>query len=41
MIEIIPVAERKPEQVDTKTVFYIDNTLCDSMSKKYNYYIFS
>lgn len=39
MIEIIPVAERKPEQVDTKTVFYIDNTLGDSMAKKYNYAI--
>jgi hypothetical protein len=39
MIEIIPVAERKPEQVDTKTVFYIDNTLGDSMTKKYNYAI--
>lgn len=39
MIEIIPVAERKPEQVDTKTVFYIDNTLGNSMAKKYNYAI--
>lgn len=39
MIEIVPVTERKPENVDTNRVFYIDNTQGDSMAKKYNYAI--
>ena len=39
MIEIVPVTERKPENVDTNRVFYIDNTQADSMAKKYNYAI--
>ena len=39
MIEIVPVTERKSENVDTNRVFYIDNTQADSMAKKYNYAI--
>lgn len=39
MIEIVPVTEHKPENVDTNRVFYIDNTQGDSMAKKYNYAI--
>ena len=39
MIEIVPVTERKSENVDTNRVFYIDNTQVDSMAKKYNYAI--
>ena len=39
MIEIVPVTERKSENVDTNRVFYIDNTQSDSMAKKYNYAI--
>lgn len=39
MIEIVPITERKSENVDTNRVFYIDNTQADSMAKKYNYAI--
>ena len=40
MIEIIPVSERNPDSnVDTDKKFFIDNTIADSIAKKYNYAI--
>ena len=40
MIEIIPVSERNPDNnVDTDKKFFIDNTIADSIAKKYNYAI--
>lgn len=40
MIEIIPVSERNPDtQNDTAKKFFIDNTMGNSMAKKYNYAI--
>ena len=40
MIEIIPVSERNPDSnVDTDKKFFIDNTIANSIAKKYNYAI--
>lgn len=39
MIEIIPVKERKEDQIDTAKRFYVDNTHGNSMSEKYNWAI--
>ena len=47
MIQIIPVKERKENQVDTDKIFYIPNEIktkkktikLNSMSEKYNYAI--
>jgi hypothetical protein len=40
MIEIIPISERNPDtDVDTEKKFYIDNSIANSMAKKYNYAI--
>lgn len=39
MIEIVPVLECTPNDKDTNKLFYIDNTIGDSIAKKYNYAI--
>lgn len=39
MIEIVPVSERTPNDKDTNKLFYIDNTIGNSIAKKYNYAI--
>ena len=40
MIEIIPITKRnKDTEKDTDKRFFIDNTVGNSMSKKYNYAI--
>ena len=40
MIEIVPVKEiNKETQQNTKSRFFIDNTIADTMAKKYNYAI--
>ena len=39
MIEIVPVSERTPNYKDTNKLFYIDNTIGDSIAKKYKYAI--
>lgn len=36
MLQIIPITTRKPEQVDSNTIKYIENVDHDSMTKKYN-----
>lgn len=39
MIEIVPISKRTPNDKDTNKLFYIDNTIGDSIAKKYNYAI--
>lgn len=39
MIQIIPISSRDEDQIDTSNIFYIENSIGNSMAKKYNYAI--
>lgn len=39
MLQIIPITNRTKKTIDTDTVKYIDNSIADSMTGKYNYAI--
>ena len=39
MIEIIPISKRTDKDVDTPNRFYIEDSVADSIAKKYNYAI--
>lgn len=39
MIQIIPITSRDEDQNDTSKIFYIENSIGNSMAKKYNYAI--
>lgn len=39
MIQIIPISSRDEDQIDASNIFYIENSIGNSMAKKYNYAI--